>query len=78
MQPLQYELRCPAATDNGIMRAAVAPSKLDASITMRSAETELRNTIELGAAASEIAAPKTGSRRKSKKTPILKHFYKEF
>ena len=35
-----------------------APSNLDAATTMRSAETELQNTIELRAMASEIAAPK--------------------
>ena len=36
MQPLQYDLRCPAAKDNNVMHAA-APSNLDAAITMRSA-----------------------------------------
>ena len=46
---------------------------------MRSAETELQDTIELRAAASEIAAPKPdGSRRQSKKKTILKHFLKGF
>ena len=49
MQPLQYDLRD---------RAATARSNLDAAITMRSAETELQNTIELRATASEIVAPK--------------------
>ena len=37
MQPLHYDLRCPAAKDNSITHAAVAPSNLDAAITMRSA-----------------------------------------
>ena len=46
MQPLQYDLRDPAAKDNSITHAAVARSNLDAAITMRSAETELQNTIE--------------------------------
>ena len=56
MQPLQYYLRDPAAKDNSITHAAAAPSNLDATITMRSAETELQNTIELcGATASAIA-----------------------
>ena len=46
---------------------------------MRSAETELQNTIELRATASEIVAPKTGgSRRQSEKKTILKHFLKGF
>ena len=58
MQPLQYDLRDPAAKDNSITNAATARSNLDAPITMRSAETELQNTIELRATASEIVAPK--------------------
>ena len=68
MQPLHYDLRCPAATDNSITRAAVAPSNLDAAITMRSADTELQNTRELRAKALEIAAPKPDLDAKGKKT----------
>ena len=60
MQPLQYDLRSPAAKDNSITNAATARSNLDAAITMRSAEIELQNTIELRATASEIVAPKPG------------------
>ena len=79
MQPLQYDLRSPAAKDNSITHAATAWSNLHAAITMRSAETELQNTIELRATASEIVAPKPdGSRRQSGKKAILKHFLKEF
>ena len=79
MQPLQYDLRDPAAKDNSITNAATARSNLDAAITMRSAETELQNTLELRAAASEIVAPKPdGSRRQSEKKTILKHFLKGF
>ena len=80
MQPLQYDLRSPAAKDNSITHAAVARSNLDAAITMRSAETELQNTIELRATGSEIAAPKPDgwSRRQSEKKTILKHFLKGF
>ena len=79
MQPLQYDLRDPAAKDNSITNAATARSNLDAAITMRSAETELQNTIELRATASEIVAPKPdGSRRQSGKKTILKHFLKGF
>jgi len=58
MQPLQYYLRDPAAKDKSITHAAAAQSNLDAAITMRSAETELQNTIELHATTSAIAAPK--------------------
>ena len=47
-----------AAKENSITHAAAAPSNLDAAITVRSAETELQNTIELRATVSEIAAPK--------------------
>ena len=49
------------------MQAAVARSNLDAAITMRSAETELQNTIELRATASEIAAPKPDLDARAKK-----------
>ena len=79
MQPLQYDLRDRAAKDNSMTNAATARSNLDAAITMRSAETELQNTIELRATASEIVAPKPdGSRRQSEKRTILKHFLKGF
>ena len=68
MQPLQNDLRSPAAKDNSITHTAKAGSNLDAATTMRSAETELQNTIELRATASEIVAPKPdGSRRQTKK-----------
>ena len=72
MQPLQYDLRSRAAKDNSITNAATARSNLDTAITMRSAETELQNTIELRATPSEIVAPKPdGSRRQSEKKTIL-------
>ena len=75
MQPLQYDLQSSAAKDNSITHAAAAPSNLDAAIPMQSAETELQNTIELRAMASEIAAPKPdGSRRQSEKKTIFMHF----
>ena len=74
MQPLQYDLRDPAAKDNSIANAATARSNLDAAITMRSAETELQNTIELRATASEIVAPKPDLDARA----ILKHFLKGF
>ena len=78
MQPLQYDLRDPAAKDNSITKET-ARSNLDAAITMRSAETELPNTLELRATASEIVAPKPNeSRRQSEKKTILKHFLKGF
>ena len=45
MQPLQYDLRSPAAQDNSITHAAKAGSNLDAATTMRSAKTELQTAI---------------------------------
>ena len=42
-------VRCPAAKGKSTMHAAVAPSNLDAAITMRSAETQLQSTKELRA-----------------------------
>ena len=74
MHPLQYDLRDPAAKDNSITKAAVARSNLDAAITMRSAVTELQNTIELRATWVGNCSSKTGSRRQSDKNTILKHF----
>ena len=76
MQPFHYNLRCPAAKDNSITHAAVAPSNLDAAITMRSADTELLNTRELPAKALEIAAPQPDLDAKGKKNTILKHSLK--
>jgi len=67
MQPLQDDLRDPAAQDNSITHAAAAPSNLDAATTMRSADTALQSTIELRAPASEIAAPKPDLDAKAKK-----------
>ena len=58
MQPFQYDLRSSAAKDNSITNEAAALSNLDAATTMRSAETQLQNTMELRAMASEIEAPK--------------------
>ena len=79
MQPLQDDLWSRAAKNNSMTNAATVRRNLDAAIAMRSAETELQNTIELRATASEIVAPKPdGSRRQSEKNAILKHFLKEF
>ena len=65
MQPLQDDFRDPAAKDNSITNAATARSNLDAAITMRSSE--LQNTIELRATASEIVAPKPDLDARAKK-----------
>ena len=78
MQPLQDDFRDPAAKDNSITSAATARSNLDAAITLRSAETELQNTIELRATASEIAAPKPDLDARAKKRRFWSTFYKNF
>ena len=67
MQPLQHYLRDPAAKDDSITHAAAPPSNLDATITMRSAETELQNTKELRATALAIATPRPDLDAKAKK-----------
>ena len=74
MQPLQYDLRDPAAKYNSITHAAAAASNLDAAITMRSAENELQITKELCAATSETAAPKPDLDAKAKKKPFWSTF----
>jgi len=75
MQPLQYYLRDPAAKDNNsITHAAAAPSNRDATITIRSAGTELQNTKELRATASAIAAPKPDLDAKAKKRRFCSTF----
>ena len=76
MQPLQYDLRSPAAKDNSITHAAVARSNLDAAITMRSAKTELQNTIELRATGSEIAGPKPDLDARAKKKKKIEALFK--
>ena len=53
--------------DNSITHAAAAPSNLDAATTMRSAATELQNTIELRTTASETAAPRPDLAAKAEK-----------
>ena len=81
MQPLQNDLRSPAAKDNSITHTAKAGSNLDAATTMRSAETELQNTIELRATASEFVASKPKNfRRKitSAKMEKQTHFVRDF
>ena len=78
MQPLQYDLRSSAAKDNSITHAAVAPSNLDAATTMRSADTELQNTVELRATVSEIAAPKPDVDAKAEKTRFSNTYQRDF
>ena len=76
MQPFQYDLRSSAAKDNSISitHAAAAPSNLDAATTMRSAETELQNTIELRATVWKIAASKPDLDAKAQKNDFEAFF----
>ena len=76
MQPVQDDLRDPAAKD--ITHAAKARSNLDAAIPMRSAETELQNTRELRAMASEIVTPKPDLDARAKKRRFWSTFSKDF
>ena len=78
MQPLQDDFRDPAAKDNSITNAATARSNFDAAIAIGSAETELQNTIEVRATASEIVAPQPDLDARAEKKTILKHFLKGF
>ena len=73
MQPLQYDLRSPAAKDNSITHAATAWSNLDAAITMWVAKHNRTTRNGVG-----NCSFKTGSRRQSEKKKILKHFLKGF
>ena len=78
MQPLQDDFRDPAAKDNSMTNAATARSNLDAAITMRSAETELQNAIEVRATASEIVAPKPDLDARAENLYFWSVFNKEF
>ena len=73
MQPLQYDLRSPAAKDNSITHTAKAGSNLDAAITMWVAKHNRTTRNGVG-----NCSFKTGSRRQSEKKKILKHFLKGF
>ena len=77
MQPLQNDLRSPAAKDNSITHTAKAGSNLDAATTMRSAETELQNTIELRATASEFVASKPDLDARAEKRRFWSIFLKK-
>ena len=77
MQPLQNDLRSPAAKDNSITHTAKAGSNLDAETTMRSAETELQNAIELRATASEFVASKPDLDARAKKRRFWSIFLKK-
>ena len=78
MRPRQYDVRHPAAKGNNITHVAVAPSNLNTAITLRCAETELPNTIELCARASEIAGPKPDLDAKAEKDDFEELFKRIF
>ena len=64
MQPLQYDLRDPAAKDNSITHAAATPSNLDTAIPMRSASTDSKTPYDYAHTSTPKAA---SSRRYTKK-----------
>ena len=75
MRPLPYDSRLWAAKANCITQAATAARNLDAAITMRSAATEMQNTLR--GTAPETAAPKPdGSRRHSNKKDNFETLFK--
>ena len=77
MQPLQYNLRSPAAKINSITNATTARSNLDAAITMRSAETKLQNAKELTTRNGVgNCSSKTGSRHQSEKKDDFEALFK--
>ena len=78
MQPLQYDLRSPAAKDNSIAHAAGARSNLDAAITMRSAETELQNTMEYAQLGRKLQLQDRISAPERKKDDFEALFKKDF
>ena len=67
MQPLQDDLRDPAAKNNSITNAATVRNNFDAAIIMRCAEAALQNTIKLRVTASEIVTPKPDLDTRAKK-----------
>ena len=69
MQPLQYDLRDPAAKD--ITHAATQPFQCD----LRELSCKTHRTTRNGVG---NCSSKTGSRRQSEKKTILKHFLKGF
>ena len=78
MQPVQDDLRDPAAKDNSITHTAKAGSNLDAATTMRSAETEFKKHNRTTRNGVGNCSSKTGSRRQSENKTLLKHFLKGF
>ena len=57
MQPLQYDLRDPAAKDNSITNAATARSNLDAAIYREGTILDLQITMEFQQSATHPPAP---------------------
>ena len=67
MQPLHYDSRCPAAKDNSITHAAVAPSNLDAAYNAICRHWVPKHNRATRKSAGNCSS-KTGSRRQRKKT----------
>ena len=61
-----------------MLHAAAAARNLDAAIPRRSAETQLQNTKKITRNGYTNCSSKTGSRRPSGKTTILKHCFAKF
>ena len=78
MQPLQYDLRDPAAKDNSITNAATARSNLDAGHYKAICRDWVAKHNRTTCNGVGNCSSKTGSRRQSEKKTILKHFLKGF
>jgi len=76
MQPLHFTIYDSRLQKT--LKAAAAARNLDAAIPLRSAETELLNTIELRTAATQIAAPKPDPDAQAEKRRFRSTFEKEF
>ena len=75
MQPLQYDLRSPAAKDNSILRMQPKPWRSHYNAICRDWFAKHNRTTRNGVG---NCSSKTGSRRQSEKKTILKHFLKGF
>ena len=76
MLPLQYDLQLPNARHKSITHAPAAERNLNATIPLRSAETELKMHNRISHNGYINCSSKTEARRPSGKTTILKQFFK--
>ena len=78
MQPLQYDLRCPAAKHNSITHAAAAPNSGHSHYNAICRDRVAKHNRSNAQQRQKLPLQNRGSRRQSKKKTILKHFLKRF